>query len=215
MYGAMREHAPQSTRFAGAITATAITLATGYMLAHGFGTYIANALPDPIVFVPLQEDTPAEPPPTTAEALDKFSDTDIKLVAPETLFQEWLSEPPITGSTKQPTTPRADPGPSSPPQPPLPKSVRLAPKVLPATPPPYPASEARKNNQGVTQLSVCLDTRGRVTSAALAATSGHPVLDQAALKWVRTLKFTPLTIDGAAQSICNHAVDYEWQLNRG
>ncbi len=214
MYGAMREHAPQSTRFAGAITATAITLATGYMLAHGFGNYIVNALPDPIVFVPLQDETPAAPPPPTADTLDTLSDTDIVLVAPETVFQDWPTDPPITGSKDQ-VTPRADPGPSTPPQPPLPKSIRLAPKILPATPPPYPASEARKNNEGVTQLSVCLDTRGRVTSAALAATSGHPVLDQAALKWVRTLKFTPLTLDGAPQSICNHAVDYEWRLNRG
>lgn len=215
MYGAMREHAPQSTRFAGAITATAITLATGYMLAHGFGTYIANALPDPIVFVPLQDETPAAPPPPTADTLDTLSDTDIVLVAPDTTLPDYrYVDPPITGST-QPDRPHADPGPSTPPQPPLPKSIRVAPKILPATPPPYPASEARKNNEGVTQLSVCLDTRGRVTSAALAATSGHPVLDQAALKWVRTLKFTPLTIDGAPQSICNHAVDYEWQLNRG
>lgn len=214
MYGAMREHAPHSTRFAGAITATAITLAAGYVLAHGFGTYIANALPDPIVFVPLQDETPAAPPPPTADTLDTLSDTDIVLVAPDTVLQDWTVDPPITGS-KDPVTPRADPGPSTPPQPPLPKSIRVAPKILPATPPPYPASEARKNNEGVTQLSVCLDTRGRVTSAALAATSGHPVLDQAALKWVRTLKFTPLTIDGAPQSICNHAVDYEWQLNRG
>ena len=91
----------------------------------------------------------------------------------------------------------------------------MRPALLPATPPPYPASEVRKNNQGVTKLSVCLDTRGRVTSATLAETSGHPVLDQAAMKWVRTLKFTPLTLDGAPQSICNHAVDYEWTLKRG
>ena len=105
MYGAMREHAPHSTRFAGAITATAITLAAGYMLAHGFGTYIANALPDPIVFVPLKEDAKVTPPPPTAETLDTFSDTDIVLVAPDTTLPDYrYVDPPITGST-QPRSP--------------------------------------------------------------------------------------------------------------
>lgn len=213
MYGAMREHAPQSTRLAGAITATAITLATGYMLAQGFGTYIANALPDPIVFVPLKEDTKVTPPPLTAEALDTVSDTDIVLVAPDTTLPDYrYIDPPITGST-QPDRPRADPGPSTPPQPPLPKSVRIAPQIIPVDPPPYPPIAIRTHAEGDSLLNVCLDARGRVTSAALAATSGHTALDQAALKWVRTLKFKPLTVDGAAQPICNHTVTYEWRLD--
>lgn len=212
MYGAMREHAPQSTRFAGAIAATAITLAAGYALANGLGGYIANALPDPIVFVPLQEETKPTPPPPTAETLDTRSEANLMAVDPLFTPTDWEIERTIIVS-QDPIIPRSNPGPATP-QPPTPKSVRVAPKILPAAPPPYPASEVRKNNQGITQLSVCLDTRGRVTSASLAETSGHPVLDQAALKWVRTLKFTPLTIDGAPQSICNHAVDYEWQLNR-
>lgn len=213
MYGAMREHAPQSTRFAGAITATAITLAAGYALANGLGGYIAKVLPDPIVFVPLQEETKATPPPPTAETLDTRSETNLVAVDPLFTPTVWDVERTIIATT-DPVIPRSDPGPTIP-QPPKPPSVRVAPKILPATPPPYPASEVRKNNQGVTKLSVCLDTRGRVTSATLAETSGHPVLDQAAMKWVRTLKFTPLTLDGAPQSICNHAVDYEWTLKRG
>jgi len=213
MYGAMREHAPQSTRFAGAITATAITLATGYMLAQGFGTYIANALPDPIVFVPLREDTPPAPPPPTAETLDTSVDTKIKLVAPETVLPDYrYVDPPITGST-DPTPPRSNPGPATPPQPPLPRSVRIAPQIIPVDPPPYPPIGIRTRAEGDSLLTVCLDARGRVTSAALAATSGHTALDQAALKWVRTLKFKPLTVDGAAQPICNHTVTYEWRLD--
>ena len=43
MYGAMREHAPQSTRLAGAITAATMTLAFGYAMANGMGAYIAAA----------------------------------------------------------------------------------------------------------------------------------------------------------------------------
>lgn len=213
MYGAMREHAPHSPRLAGAITATAITLATGYMLAQGFGTYIANALPDPIVFVPLREDAKAAPPPPTAETLDTFSETDIVLVAPDTTLPDYrYVDPPIIGST-QPERPRADPGPSMPPHPPLPKSVRVAPTILPAALPPYPTIAIRRNAEGDTSLAVCLDARGRVTSASLAGSSGHDSLDQAALKWVRTLKFKPLTVDGAAQPICNHTVTYEWRLD--
>lgn len=214
MYGAMREHAPQSTRLAGVITTTAITLAMGYLFANGLGVYIANTLPEPIVFVPLQDETIADPPPTTADSLDTLTDARLTIVTPLSDLPEWEIERTVTGSA-DPVAPRSDPGPSTPLLPTTPtRSLRVSPQIVPTDPPPYPASEARKNNQGVSMLEVCLDTRGRVTSAQLAKSSGHPVLDQAALKWVRTLKFTPLTLDGAPQAICNHAVDYEWRLNR-
>lgn len=214
MYGAMREHAPPSTRLAGVITASAITLAMGYALANGLGGYIVNALPEPMLFTPLPDKTKAEQPLPTAETLDTNSDARLAVVTPISNIPDWaIEQPPLTGDTQPPPL-GANPGPAIPQLPPTPKSVRVAPKILPAESPPYPASEIRKNNTGTSKLEVCLDARGRVTSAALAGSSGHPVLDQAALKWVRNLKFTPLTVDGSAQPICHHAVDYEWRLDR-
>jgi len=213
MYGAMREHAPSSTRFTGAISAAAITLAMGYALATGMGNYIVAAMPDPIVYVPLPEVKPSDPPPAT-NTLDVTNETNLLPVPPLTQLDRFeIETPPITGSTDAP--PRAAPGPSTPGATTPPKApVRISPKMLPAVSPTYPPSEVRKGNQGISSLEVCLDVRGRVASASLAASSGHPVLDNAALKWVRDLKFTPAKVDGTPQAICGHSVLYEWKLDK-
>lgn len=213
MYGAMRERAPQSTRFAGVITATAVTLATGYILATGMGGHIARLIPDPIVFVSVPE-TPRETPPPTDTRVDDNSEITLPTAIPAVIIDAYVIEnPPITGQTD--TGPRPPIVPDAPAAPTPPKSsVRTAAKMLPAELPPYPASERRKGNEGISVLNVCLDARGRVASASLAATSGHPVLDQAALKWVRDLKFTPAKVDGVAQPVCGHGVTYEWTLDR-
>jgi protein TonB len=73
-------------------------------------------------------------------------------------------------------------------------------------------SARRAQQQGTSTLDVCVDARGRVSSATLASSSGHATLDNAALKWVRTARFTPGNLDGIAQSVCGHQVVYEWNL---
>lgn len=213
MYGAMREHAPQSTRLAGVITATAVTLAAGYVLATGMGGHIARLIPDPIVFVSIPE-TPRETLPSPDTRFDDNSEITLPTATPTVVIDAFeIENPPITGQAdvgpRPPITPDAPaaPAPSKP-------SIRTSAKMLPADLPPYPASERRKGNEGVSVLNVCLDARGRVTSASLASTSGHPALDQAALKWVRDLKFTPAKVDGVPQPVCGHDVTYEWTLDR-
>jgi protein TonB len=94
----------------------------------------------------------------------------------------------------------------------VPAPVRIAPKLKPSDPPPYPMSAVRAGEQGLSALEVCVDARGSVTSATLAASSGSARLDEAALKWIRNARFTPGTLDGAAQSVCGHDVVYEWNL---
>ena len=64
----------------------------------------------------------------------------------------------------------------------------------------------------MTSLSLCIDARGRVSSVSLAKSSGYPRLDEAALKWVKGARFSPGTVDGAAQAVCGHSVVYEWRL---
>ncbi|HOY78630.1 MAG TPA: energy transducer TonB, partial [Hyphomonadaceae bacterium] len=90
--------------------------------------------------------------------------------------------------------------------------VRSRPVLLKQSPPDYPASAIRANEQGNSAISVCVDARGRVSSASLANSSGSTTLDNAALKWVRNARFTPGKLDGVAQSVCGHTVVYEWNL---
>lgn len=213
MYGAMREHAPSSTRFAGMVTTVAVTAGAAWMLAVGVGHYIAKPPLEPILFSVLP-DEPREVLPEPDRKLDVTSDQDFVLLAPVRDIPDFVAEdPPIRGSTEPPRTgPGTDPGAGAGPAPRA--VVKVGAKLLPGPPPPYPYSEIRRNNEGVSSLQVCLDVRGRVTSASLAKSSGHSSLDQAALKWVREAKFTPAKVDGAPQAVCGHSVDYEWTLSK-
>src|SRR5690606_34198386 len=109
-------------------------------------------------------------------------------------------EPPIT---VRPATPAriATAGPS-----------RTGPKLRSTEKPPYPAPDIRARNDGHTGLEACVSASGRVTSATLDQSSRHSRLDAAALKWIRTARFTPGAINGAPQSMCGHSVVYEWRL---
>jgi protein TonB len=215
MYGAMREHAPSSTRLAGVITAAAVTAGMAGLLALGVGHAIAKPALEPILFSVLP-DEPREVLPEPDRQLDIASDETLTLVSPDRDILVFVVEadPPLRGSP--------DPEPRKPPGTdigagtgPAPRAVvKIGAKLLPGTPPPYPTSEVRRGNEGVSSLQVCLDVRGRVTSASLAKSSGHKSLDDAALKWVRDAKFSPATLDGAAQAVCGHSVDYEWTLNK-
>lgn len=64
--------------------------------------------------------------------------------------------------------------------------------------PPYPATARAQRLEGTVLLLVSLDARGRVTSVALQQTCGHGILDQAALKAVRSWIFEPARQNGAA-----------------
>jgi len=214
MYGAMREHAPSSTRLAGMVAASAVTAGMAWLLAMGVGHVIAKPPMEPILFSVLPDEV-ADVLPEPDRQLDVTSNETLTLVAPVRDVLVWVAEDPPPRGNREPP-PRTGPGPDAGAATgPAPRAVvRVGAKLLPGPPPPYPAGEVRRGNEGVSSLRVCLDARGRVTEASLAKSSGHKSLDQAALKWVRDAKFTPAKVDGAPQAVCGHAVDYEWTLDK-
>jgi TonB family protein len=152
--------------------------------------------PPPKIEVAEVEDTPAppEPPP---------------LVAPEIEFVP--EEIPVI------TAPVADPVPVPEPVPvvPAPAPVaqsRSAPKLLASDKPDYPSASRRAGEQGTTQLDVCINANGRVSSVSVSKSSGYARLDEAAAKWIRGERFQPAKVNGAAQDVCGHKVFYEWNL---
>lgn len=60
----------------------------------------------------------------------------------------------------------------------------------------FPPNALRRGLQGTTLLAVEIDRDGQVTSVAVARSSGHELLDRAAIEVVRTWTFTPATDDG-------------------
>jgi protein TonB len=210
MYEAIRQRAPFSTRVTGVTATLLVGAAAGYVLLTGFGAVIVKAVQRPMTVVSL-----APPPPPPAE--QKLPPPKDDLISTTTL-EHVEPLPPQLPVFVIPDTPpidwkwtTVDPPPIHPP-PPTHMPVRMAPKMKPMDPPPYPPSEIRAGSQGTTALELCVDARGRVTSATLARSSGHDVLDKAALKWVRDARFAPATVDGAAQPVCGHPVEYVWNL---
>jgi len=57
--------------------------------------------------------------------------------------------------------------------------------------PPYPEEARAQRIEGVVMLLVSLDASGRVLSAQLSQSSGHDVLDRAALAAIRSWRFVP------------------------
>lgn len=95
----------------------------------------------------------------------------------------------------------------SPPPPPATPQVRRAPPPLPRASAPvapaplrlvfapdprgfYPRTAARRGVEGTATVLLLIDARGRVAQAQVERTSGHDVLDQAALQLARAYRFT-------------------------
>lgn len=144
--------------------------------------------------VEVVEETPAppNPPPLVAPDID---------IIP--------AEPPVI------TAPVADPAPLPEPLPVAPSppvESRTTPKLLGGAKPDYPSASRRNGEAGTTQLQLCINAAGRVTSASVAGTSGFQRLDDAALKWIRNERFAPAKVNGIAQPTCGYSIYYQWTL---
>ncbi len=206
MYEAVRQRAPNSSQIAGAATTVLVTMLAGYALSNGLGARLVEVFDPPMVVASL---------PPVPEKQDPVERTPLDTTAPLTVPEpDWIPEKFVYDDTTLVVTKAPETGvdPRPPVVGPTAKAVRLSPKLRPGDKPLYPAASVRAQEQGVTGLQVCIDARGRVTSASLASTSGHVRLDEAALKWVRDARFKPGSVDGAAQAMCGHNVFYEWKL---
>jgi protein TonB len=87
-----------------------------------------------------------------------------------------------------PTPDTFDPGPAS-------VFVQLATRVAP--PPPYPGAALRRKLTGTVKLRIHVDAAGLPLEVSVEESSGHELLDQAAVKTVRTRwRFVPALRDG-------------------
>jgi periplasmic protein TonB len=64
--------------------------------------------------------------------------------------------------------------------------------------PVYPRAARRLRQEGTVRVEVVIDASGRVVSAKLASSSGHPLLDRAAMEAVKAALFSPALRDGKA-----------------
>jgi protein TonB len=209
MYEAVRTRAPISTKVTGVSAMVLGLLAAGYAFANGLGAGIIEAIRPPTIMTMIADE---KPPPQDRPETEVLSTT---VAAPEppppTLPDQDFStdrKSPIEvdAEKRPPDEPRVNvvPAPRSP--------VRGLPKLSAKDKPAYPPPAIRGHKEGTTGIDVCVDAKGRVTQVSLASSSGHEILDDAAMKWVRGTRFAPGTLDGAAAAMCGARVFYEWKI---
>ncbi len=78
----------------------------------------------------------------------------------------------------------------------------------------YPEASRRNNEEGRALVHLCVDPRGRVASADVAASSGHPGLDDAAVRLAKAMRFKPATQKGKPVQWCT-ALPVKFALTGG
>jgi TonB family protein len=78
--------------------------------------------------------------------------------------------------------------------------------------PEYPAAALKIEAQGTTTLQFTVDDKGALTDAAISKSSGHEVLDRAALSALSKCRFKPAVTAGQTQKSSTFTVEYVWRL---
>ena len=162
------------------------------------------ALEPPPITLHLEEwvEPPAEPEPPPPEPVPE----------PEVIPEPEPIEPPAEPEPKiepqpevLPEPPPPEPAPEPPPEPaPVesPPAVTVVAMDLPTylrnPSPPYPIEARRNKWEGTVMIRVEVSAAGRVISTAIIASSGHTVLDTAALNAIKLWRFSPARMAGHA-----------------
>ncbi|MGB3722597.1 MAG: energy transducer TonB [Pacificimonas sp.] len=203
--------AKSTARSPGAMGATiAAHVALGWAILHLAGVTPDIVLtPEPLKLKPIEEPKPkidpVEPPPQTPVDIKPYVPT------PVIEIERPVAETPVKAD---PLPVETVPLPSGrvgsgdilvPPLPPAPKpqpvytDSQLDRRHLAQFQPPYPSSAVRRGQSGIVAVAVKIGTDGRVTAASVATSSGHQILDEAAVKQaLRRWRFKAATRDGVA-----------------
>jgi len=118
---------------------------------------------------------------------------------------EWTPTPPVAAPTR-PTPPPVEavaiqPQPSPAAVLPRPERQVAITEVSYLSPPVllYPRTSRRLREEGLVQVRVRVDEQGRPERYVVVRSSGHALLDEAALETVRATRFKPYTENGVAQ----------------
>lgn len=129
---------------------------------------------------------PRPPPRAPIEAM---------LIVPEIPVPQEAAPAPATAPVAAPQAPGAAPRVPKPQAGPLPAPGTTQAALAPRRPEPppnyYPPEAVLRGIEGEALVQLALDPSGRILSAQLARSSGHAILDEAALRAVRSLKTVP------------------------
>lgn len=149
---------------------------------------------------PAPEPEPEILPESEPEPLQKEEAEEMP-PEPEILPEPVATPQPTPQATPRPaSTPRpqqAKPRPSAPaPRPVVNRVVEARPDASRNAPPRYPESARRAKQEGRVMVRASISAEGRVQSVRVLRSSGHSVLDRAALDAVRRWRFVPRQVNG-------------------
>jgi protein TonB len=180
----------------GLVFAVIIALHVGmfYLLNSGLSHQIIDVVLGPIETrmieeAPKQEEPPPPPPPKI--------ETPPPFVPPPEISIDIPADAPPTKAIQQTTTvkPTAPPPKAAPP--PVQRTAPRSDTRRPLTQPEYPPSSRRAGEAGTVILEVYVLENGRVGEARVKKSSGHPRLDEAAVREVkRSWRLVPGTENG-------------------
>ncbi len=164
--------------------------ATG--LTNGAKQILNTILQTNIIQTQKVQDLPPPPP-----QVDLKVPPPVAVVAPEVQINIPVAAPPITHVA--PVVKAAPPPVIRAPEAPLVMAkVTYAPDVNDY----YPDVSRRNNEEGRGLAHICIDERGRVGTASVASTTGHPMLDDAMVKIAKEYRFKPATRAGKPVALC-------------
>jgi len=162
---------------------------------------IEKPINEPTEIIPVVFTPPEEPPPVTPEQIQEEPDTvqDVMTETPQVITVVAAADAPniafavpVQGAVAVAAQAHLAPPPpavTAPPKPSPPKPVQFNPQtvadggVYPA--PSYPTVAQRNRYQGTVQVLIEVDPTGKVVSATVQKTSGHEILDDAAISVVK------------------------------
>jgi protein TonB len=153
--------------------------------------YVQTILETNIIQTEKPKDLPPPPPP-----VDLKERPPVQVIAPDiniTIPVE-APPPPITNVTT-----RAEP-------PPVVRAIvpgtPVKPTFVPDVQDYYPEVSRRNGEEGRAIVKVCVNVAGKIDSVEIATTTGHPMLDEAALKVAKAFRFKPATSEGKPVASC-------------
>jgi protein TonB len=162
--------------------------------------YVQTILQTNIIQTEKPKDLPPPPPP-----VDLKERPPVQVIAPDINISVPVDTPP---PIQQVTTERVAPAPVAPraPVPGTNMKVTYAPDVKDF----YPDSSKRNNEAGRALVKVCVSSAGKLENAEVSTTSGFPLLDDAAIRYAKAMRFKPATSEGKPVEQClNLPVKFE------
>jgi protein TonB len=154
--------------------------------------YVQTILQTNIIETEKPKDLPPPPPP-----VDLKERPPVQVIAPDINISVPVDTPP---PIQQVTTQRVEAAP------PAPRAIVPGTPIKQINPVDvnsyYPETSRRNGEEGRVGVKTCVAATGKTVSIEVANTSGFPMLDEAAMKVARAMKFKPATSEGKPVESC-------------